>query len=59
MHWIIFMTSQDVYYALSYVLVEHPVFHEPIFVLINVYTYIYLYIKPISNFSKLVLQFKT
>ena len=34
------MTSLYMYYALSFVLVEHAVCHEPIFVLINV---IYIY----------------
>ena len=32
-HWIVFMTSLYTYYALSFVLVEHSVCHEPIFVL--------------------------
>ena len=36
-HWIVFMTSLYMYYALSFMLVEHSVRHEPIFVLINVY----------------------
>ena len=38
MHWIVFMTSLYMYYAFSFVLVEHSVGHEPIFVLINVFT---------------------
>ena len=38
MHWIVSMTSLYMYYALSFVLVEHFVCHEPIFVLINVFT---------------------
>ena len=43
------MTSLYMYYALSLVLVEQSVCHEPIFVLINVYIlylhiYIYVYI---------------
>ena len=32
------MTSLYMYYALSFVLLEHSVFHEPIFVFINVFT---------------------
>ena len=32
------MTSLDMYCALSFVLVEHSVCHEPIFVSINVFT---------------------
>ena len=32
------MASLNMYYALSFVLVEHSVCHEPIFVLINVFT---------------------
>ena len=45
------MTLVYKYYAPSFVLVEHSVCHEPIFVLINIYVYIiidmyiyYLYI---------------
>ena len=38
LHWIIFMTSLYMYYALSFVLVEHSVCHAPIFVSINVFT---------------------
>ena len=34
----VFMTSLYMYYALSFVLVEHSVCHEPIFVLINIFT---------------------
>ena len=37
MHWIVFMTSLHRYYTLSFVLVEHCVCHEPIFVLINIF----------------------
>ena len=38
MHSIVFMTSFYVNYTLSFVLVEHSVCHEPISVLINVFT---------------------
>ena len=38
------MASLYKYYALSFVLVEHSVCHEPIFPLINVYMYIDMYI---------------
>ena len=38
MHWIVFMTSLYMYYALSFVFVEHSVCHESIFVLINAFT---------------------
>ena len=38
MHWIVFMTSLYMYHALSFVLIEHSVCHEPIFILINVFT---------------------
>ena len=37
-HWIVFMISLYMYYILSFVLIEHSVHHEPIFVLINVFT---------------------
>ena len=43
-HWIVFMTSLYMYYALSFVLVEHSVCHEPVFVLSNVYICIHIYI---------------
>ena len=47
-HWIVFMASLYMYYALCFVHVEHSVCHEPIFVLINIYIYIlyicYIYI---------------
>ena len=36
-HWIVFMTSLYMYYAPCFLLVEHSVFHEPTFVLINVF----------------------
>ena len=42
-HWIVFMTSLCMYYALCFVHVEHSVCHEPISVLNNIY-YIYIYI---------------
>ena len=34
-HWIVFMTSLYMYYALCFVHIEHSVCHEPIFVLID------------------------
>ena len=40
-HWIVFMTSIYMYYALCFVHVEHSVCHEPISVLINIYIHIY------------------
>ena len=42
-HWIVFMTSLYLYYALCFVHVEHSVHHEPISILIDIY-YIYIYI---------------
>ena len=45
------MTSLYMYYALSFVLVEYSVCHEPIFVLINVYIYKYIYIYNIYIYS--------
>ena len=36
-HWIVFRTSMCMYYTPCFVLVEHTVCHEPIFVLINVF----------------------
>ena len=36
MHWIPFMTSLYMYYALCFVHVEHSVSHEPISVLIYI-----------------------
>ena len=44
MHWIVFMTSRYMYYALCFVHVEQSVCHESISVLINIYIYIYIYI---------------
>ena len=38
------MTSLYMYYALSFVLVEHSVCHEPIFVLINVCVIYIIYV---------------
>ena len=38
MHWIVFMTSLHMYYALCFMHVEYSVCHEPISVLINVFT---------------------
>ena len=38
LRWIVFMASLYMYYTLSFVLFEHSVCHEPIFVLINVFT---------------------
>ena len=35
MHWLVFMTSLCMYYALCFVHVEHSVCHEPISVSIN------------------------
>ena len=43
-HWIVFMMSLYMYYALCFVHVEHSVCHELISVLIYIYIYIYLYI---------------
>ena len=37
MHWIVFVTPPHMYYAPSFVLVEHSVCHEPISVLTNMY----------------------
>ena len=37
-YWIFFMTSLYIYYALCFVHVEHSVCHEPISVLINIFT---------------------
>ena len=43
-HWIVFMVSLYMYYALCFVHIKHSACHEPIFVLINIYIYIYIYI---------------
>ena len=39
-HLIVFMTSLYMYYAPCFVLVEHSVCHEPISVLINIFTHL-------------------
>ena len=38
MYYACIITSLYMYYALSFVLVEHSECHEPVFVLINVFT---------------------
>ena len=49
MHWIVFMMSLHMYYALCFVHVEPSVCHEPISVLTYIYIYIYIYILKYSK----------
>ena len=53
-HWVVFMTLLYMYYTLSFVLVEHSVYHEPIFVLICfIYIHFECFVLNVKYFIKI------